>query len=164
MVWHKSKIVYLFSAASILILVFIIVFSFLKITKVIKETGDGDRAEYKNIEIGGMNIIGETVSNPDDWYRGLSNRENLCAGCGMLFIFPDRQKREFVMRNMKFPLDIVFIDNNKIINIASDLPPEGANPVNVYTSAAAANYVLELPAGFCRKNGVVAGDIIKINE
>ena len=45
------------------------------------------------------------------------------------------------MRNMNFPLDILFIDDDKIINIAADLPPEGSEPVNIYVSGAAVNYV-----------------------
>ena len=82
----------------------------------------------------------------------------------MLFVFPDKEERQFVMRNMNFPLDILFIDDDKIINIAADLPPEGSEPVNVYVSGAAVNYVLELPAGFCRENEIVVGDMVKINN
>lgn len=160
MAWNKFKKKYLILTALILVVIFLLFLT--KIVGIIEL--DANKIKYKNIEIKGKNIVSEVVFKPIDLYRGLSNRESLCADCGMLFVFPDKQKRTFVMRNMKFSLDIVFIDDNKIINIASDLPPEGANPSNDYASSDIANYVLELPGGFCQKNNIVAGDTIKINN
>lgn len=98
----------------------------------------------------------------NDQYRGLSDRESLCGDCGMLFHFSDYNQRAFVMRNMKFPLDIIFINDNKIINIASNLAPEGDNPASIYYSEGKANDVLELNGGYCEKNNIKVGD--KISE
>lgn len=159
MAWNKFKKKYWLPTALILIVFFLLLNKIISLAKL-----DGEKSEYKNIEIKGKQVVCEVVSDQNSWYLGLSNRENLCVNCGMLFAFPNKQERKFVMRNMKFPLDIIFIDSDKIINIASDLPPEGANPVNVYTSASATDYVLEVPGGFCQKNNIVAGDTIKINN
>jgi uncharacterized membrane protein (UPF0127 family) len=156
MAWNKHKTLYLLSAILILAIIFLFYSH--------KTAGVEKIAEYKNIEIKGNHIYAETVSDPGRQYLGLSNRESLCANCGMLFAFPDKQIREFVMRDMKFPLDIIFINDNKIINIAENLPPEGAKPLNIYASSKIANNVLEIPAGFCQKNGIKAGDIIRINN
>jgi len=153
MVWNKNKILYLFLAVLILTIIFLFYSN--------RTAGIEKATEYRNIEINGNHISAEIVSDPGRQYLGLSNRENLCSDCGMLFTFPDKQIREFVMRDMKFPLDILFINDNKIINIAENLLPEGANPINIYTSSIVANDVLEIPAGFCQKNGIKAGDIIK---
>lgn len=160
MAWNKNKILYLFLAALILAAIFLLYSN--KTAGVVKSTAY--QAEYKNIKIKGNQITAEIVSSPESQYLGLSNRKSLCPNCGMLFVFPDKQIREFCMRDMKFPLDIVFMSDNKIINIAENLPPEGANPVNVYASTAVANNVLELPAGFCQKNNIIAGGTINLNN
>lgn len=153
----KIKKEYCLVAALFLILIFFVFFN--KISEL-----NIAELKYQDVEIKGKKIISEVVSEPVEQYRGLSFREDLCANCGMLFVFPDKEERQFVMRNMNFPLDILFIDDDKIINIAADLPPEGSEPVNVYVSGAAVNYVLELPAGFCRENEIVVGDMVKINN
>lgn len=162
MAWNKHKTLYLLLFGSILIIIFL--FCFMLAAGVNRVNRVNQKSEYKNIEINGNYISAETVSDSGRQYLGLSNRESLCANCGMLFVFPDKQVREFVMRDMKFPLDIIFINDNKIINIAENLLPEGASPINIYTSSTVANNVLEIPAGFCQKNGIKAGDTIRINN
>lgn len=102
----------------------------------------------------------EIAENEREQYRGLSNRDSLCPDCGMYFIFPDKNKLEFVMRDMKFPLDIIFINDNKIINIAENLTPEGSETKNIYSSLGVVNRVLEVNAGYCQKYGIKAGDLI----
>lgn len=108
----------------------------------------------------------QIAENDAEWYQGLSDRDNLCSECGMYFIFPAKDKLDFVMRNMNFPLDIIFIADDKIINIAENLAPEGTRPRNIYSSNEKANRVLEVNAGYCNKYGIKAGDSVldlKIN-
>ena len=81
----------------------------------------------------------------------------------MLFVFHDYQKRTFVMRRMHFPLDIIWIKDDKIVNIAKNLPPEGENPDKLYSSSLPINYVLEVNGRFCDENGVEIGDEVEIN-
>jgi len=123
-----------------------------------------EERRISTIKINQQIIKAEIVSNASDQYSGLSNRVSLCADCGMLFVFPDKQDREFVMRNMNFPLDIIFLDNGKIINIAANLKPEGNSPVTRYKSLAPANQVLELNGGYSEKYGVKAGDMVIYNN
>ena len=116
------------------------------------------------IEINQKIINIEIASSPINQYFGLSKRKSLCADCGMLFIFTDKQIREFVMRNMEFPLDIIFIADGRIINIAENLEPEGNNPINKYKSIAPADKVLELNGGYCQKHGIEVGDSVIFND
>lgn len=109
----------------------------------------------------GKTIKVEVVSNPQDMYLGLSGRENLCPNCGMLFAFPDKAERKFVMRNMLFPLDIIFISDNKVVNVHKNCQPEGANYQNVYSCGMPANYVLEVNAGLVDEFGIKIGDEIE---
>ncbi len=109
----------------------------------------------------------EIADTPDLRYQGLSNREGLCEDCGMLFKFDNKKVRTFVMRNMNFPIDIIWIDDDrrnggasKIIGISKNLPPEGADYKNFYKSDGPANYVLEINAGLSDKYNFKAGDLI----
>ncbi|MCU0680263.1 MAG: DUF192 domain-containing protein [Planctomycetes bacterium] len=102
----------------------------------------------------------ELADTPHKAYQGLSNRESLCQDCGMLFLFSEKKERSFVMRNMNFPLDIVWINNHKVINISENLPPEGEDYKNTYQSGGVVDSVLELNAGWCQKNKVKVGSIV----
>lgn len=118
-----------------------------------------------NLKTGTLNINNskikiEIASSEKEQYYGLSNRQSLCFDCGMLFDFSNKTELSFVMRDMNFPLDIIFINDNKIINIATNLAPEGTNTKNTYSSLGEVNRVLELNGGFCEKYGIKAGDYI----
>lgn len=95
--------------------------------------------------------------------QGLSNRKSLDVGNGMLFVFQDKQVRSFWMKNMNFPLDIIWLDGEKIIKISSDLPPAGELPDISYYSEGIVDYVLEVPAGFCDNNNIREGNTVFYN-
>ncbi len=94
--------------------------------------------------------------------QGLSDRSGLCPDCGMLFVFPQAQTRNFWMKDMRFPLDIIWISGSTIVKIDKRLPPEGDAPVNIYGSDAPVNYVLEVNGGYCDAFNIKVGDEIKI--
>jgi len=105
----------------------------------------------------------ELAQNDSARYLGLSDRKSLCQNCGMLFVWPDYAIRDFVMRDMNFPLDIIFISDQKIVKIESNLLPEGSNPENIYSSDFPSNYVLEINGGISDRFGIALGDEIIIN-
>jgi len=120
------------------------------------------RAENKNIiEINGKEIMVEMADTPAEHYRGLSNRKSLCEDCGMLFEFNNKKIRTFVMRDMNFPLDIIWIDDNIVIGVSKNLQPEGSGYKNYYKSPAPVDYVLEVNAGFADGEGIEVGDEVK---
>ena len=106
-------------------------------------------------------ISAELASSPTEQAQGLSGRISLNPNAGMLFVFPDDRQPLFWMKDMNFPLDIVWIKDNKIIKIDKNLPPEGKRPAKTYTSGTPVNYVLEFNAGFCDQNNIKVGDEIK---
>lgn len=117
-----------------------------------------------DVVINQQRIRAEVVSSPAALYRGLSDRAELCSDCGLLFNFSDSAEREFVMRNMRFPLDIIFINTGQIINIAANLEPEGNNPQKVYRSAGPADQVLEINGGYTARLGFKIGDRVLIQR
>ena len=63
------------------------------------------------------------------------------------------------MKNMKFPIDILWINNDEIVHIQKNVP---INPLKSYRSNLLANYVLELNAGVCDKLNIKKHDKVKI--
>jgi len=104
--------------------------------------------------------IADTLS---EQIKGLGGKTELCADCGMLFTFSDSQIRQFWMKNMNFPLDIIWINDGKIVNISKNLALEGENPKKTYSSIVPANNVLEINAGLCEKLNLKIGDQILYN-
>ena len=95
--------------------------------------------------------------------KGLSNRKSLNQNDGMLFIFEKKGKYSFWMKDTFIPLDIIYIDNNKIVDIFKNLPPQAGNTglLPIYTPKNDSNYVLEINGGLSEKNKFKVGDTIK---
>lgn len=97
--------------------------------------------------------------------QGLSGRESLPADAGMLFVFDAPAVRTFWMKGMKFPLDIIWIQNNRIVGIEKNVPPEPGKSVfslKMYTSPEAVDRVLEINAGLWERYGFEVGDRVEL--
>jgi uncharacterized membrane protein (UPF0127 family) len=60
-------------------------------------------------------FIVEIADTQEKRRKGLMFRENLCEKCGMLFLFEHPEKYAFWMKNVKIPLDIIYIDKEGTI-------------------------------------------------
>lgn len=114
------------------------------------------------VMINGQNLSVEVAETDTARYQGLSGRESLCSDCGMLFNFSDSGQPSFVMRDMLFPLDIIFISQGVVKNIAAQLQPEGSDPKNIYRSSGLVDQVLEVNGGYCDKYDIKPGDSLWI--
>ena len=135
---HKmnNKKFFLFFILSFLIFLFFLLFIFTSVDKI--EFNDGDIVKAK---IGGQEIFVELAVSSSKQYLGLSHRESIPKDYGMLFLFPEKGVKSFVMRDMNFNLDIVFIDENKIIEIYKNLPFDKNKQEILYNSSIAVNQV-----------------------
>jgi len=88
-------------------------------------------------------------------YVGLSTTETLGPEEGMLFVHEEPGEYAYVMRDMSFAIDIVFIAPNGTITAIHTAEPEG-RPYTKYRGDGA--YVLEVEAGFAADHGVEVGD------
>jgi len=113
------------------------------------------------VEINNAEIKVDLAKTSLEQYKGLSGRESLCPNCGMLFIFKNKDEKTFVMRDMMFPLDIIWINDRKIVKIDRNLQPENSSNLTNYQSEEPVNYVMEVNAGFCEKNNIKIGDEVK---
>jgi uncharacterized membrane protein (UPF0127 family) len=93
--------------------------------------------------------------------QGLSDKESIDYDAGMLFDFQNKQTRRFWMKNMHFPIDIIWIDDDTVVGISRNCEPEGEEPVKRYSSIVPVNYVLEVNAGFSDEFGIEEGDTVE---
>jgi len=163
MVWNKNNKL-IFILGIVFIPFFALLLIGLKIIVSLPVKTSSPALLIQNIKLAGREIKAEVVDTPAERYQGLSGRDHLCADCGMLFDFPDDIEKSFVMRNMKFPLDIIFISRGIIKNIAAGAPPEGAQPARTYNSDGSADQVLELNGGYCASHNIKPGDRLEISQ
>ena len=104
----------------------------------------------------------EVVRSPQALGRGLSGRESLLEGEGMLFAFPNSSRPMIWMKDMKFALDILWLNQGILVDRLESAPPAGANPDVSYLPEADADMVLEVPAGTVQKHGLKLGDPLDI--
>lgn len=101
----------------------------------------------------------EVIRDEEGLRKGLSFRESMPEGHGMLFVLDISRDHAFWMKGMRFPLDIIFIGKNmQITEILENLQPCEQCPV--YIPKVRSAYALELNAGRSRKQGLTVGDIM----
>ncbi|NTW22158.1 DUF192 domain-containing protein [Candidatus Falkowbacteria bacterium] len=110
------------------------------------------------LTVGGKTVEIELARTSAERIKGLSGHAPLKQNQGMLFVFNEYTPRTFWMKDMLFPLDIIWIKDDTVTKISPDLPPEGSNPQKLYESGEAVNYVLEVSAGWAQMNKIKAGD------
>ncbi|OGG12985.1 hypothetical protein A2773_05865 [Candidatus Gottesmanbacteria bacterium RIFCSPHIGHO2_01_FULL_39_10] len=110
------------------------------------------------VTINDKNISVEVADTDEERTRGLSGRKSLEENHGMLFIFPQKSIQRFWMKDMNFPIDIVWIDGDKIVGFDEYIPPEGSTPQKIYSSPLPVNKVLELPSGTVEDIKIKKGD------
>lgn len=101
----------------------------------------------------------------DDDYQtqtGLMYRDGMKTDQGMLFIFPDEDYRSFYMKNTKFPLDIIYIaEDKRIVNIQKNAQPMNETSL---PSTGPAKYVLEVNSGLSDTWGLEVGDVMSFEK
>ncbi|WP_144925364.1 DUF192 domain-containing protein [Halorubrum salsamenti] len=88
-------------------------------------------------------------------YVGLSETDELAADEGMLFVHDETGEHAYVMRDMAFGLDIVFVAPNGTVTEIREAEPD-SRPYTRYRGTG--RYVLEVPRGWSERNGVEPGD------
>ncbi len=108
------------------------------------------------VNIGAATVSAEVADTEEARVRGLSGRTSLAHGEGLLFVFPEPGQQGIWMRDMLFPLDIVWLDSGlQVVHTVASATPDSYP--TIFTSPVPAQYVLELPAGTCAQYGVVVG-------
>ncbi len=116
--------------------------------------------EFPEASGGPKRVDAEIAELDADRQRGLMYRKSLPEDDGMLFVFEREQVLKFWMHNTCIPLDMIFIaKDGTIVGIEENTPTLSDD---TFTPNCAAQYVLEMNAGWTRKNGVKAGMKVKL--
>ncbi|MFZ5447346.1 MAG: DUF192 domain-containing protein [Thermodesulfobacteriota bacterium] len=107
------------------------------------------------VTIGPVKVKAEAVRTPERLYLGLSHRQELPEGQGMLFFMPDTSVQTFCMRGMRFPLDLIWIVDGRVAGITRNVSPTFPGEL---PSPEPVNFVLEVPGGFADRYGIKVGD------
>jgi hypothetical protein len=106
----------------------------------------------------------ETVVSAPARTQGLSGRPSMPRGSGMLFIFDTISRQGMWMIDMRFPLDIVWLDEHmKVIHITKGAPP-CASSANcpTYSSVHRIKYAIEMNAGDADSYGFEKGKLLSV--
>lgn len=113
------------------------------------------------LSIAGHEIKVEVADTDEKRNRGLGGRKKLGENEGMIFTFEIPEKYSFWMKDMRFPLDIIWIDERKeIIAISENISPD-TYPTSFFPSDPV-KYVLEVNASWAKKNRIKIGDSIEL--
>jgi uncharacterized protein len=100
----------------------------------------------------------EVMVKDEDRAMGLMFRPSLARDRGMLFVFGSSDFHGIWMKNCRFPIDILWLDEeHRIVHVAEAVPPCRAEPCPVYNPLRRAAYVVELNAGQARREKAVVG-------
>lgn len=123
-----------------------------------------DKDKGPQVRINNEYFYVDMADSEEEWTRGLSVRESLDKDRGLLFIFPDKKNRSFWMKDMNFPIDLVWINDNMIVGIEENMPvPDkeaDLQDLPRYRSPQAVNYALEINAGLVNQLDIKVGDQI----
>jgi uncharacterized membrane protein (UPF0127 family) len=127
----------------------------------------GKLAEYDKsiVTINGYNISAFIADTNEKRTNGLSRVENLDKDQGMLFVLDYPSTQGFWMKEMNFPIDIIWInDNRTIIDVKPNLQPCVSTFLcPVHSPSNNARYVLETSAGFAESHSIQVGSKAVIN-
>lgn len=125
-----------------------------------------DSLPVNTCQIGQKKFSVEVASTIATRMRGLSYRQSLPSGSGMLFVFPTSNTGGFWMKDMNFALDLVWMKNGRVVGVERNIPPPlPGTPLYalpIYHPPESITHVLEVNAGEAADINV--GDTYSCNE
>lgn len=127
-----------------------------------------DVSPLRAIQLSGQTIRVSVADTEASREQGLSGRTNLSEDEGMLFVFPKDGKYAFWMKDMHFPIDIMWLSADPstgsgqavVVYMAQNVSPDSFP--QTFRPDVLARYVLELPAGYAKEYNVQVGDVAQL--
>ncbi len=109
------------------------------------------------VEINGVRVNIQVASTVEEQTQGLSGRESLSDNEGLLFVYERPGFPNFWMKDMNFPIDIIWINADEYVvdtteNLGPDTYPQTFSPIEP------TKYVLEVNAGYVQENEIEKGN------
>lgn len=116
-----------------------------------------------NVIVNGVVLVADIAATDEQRTKGLSVKDSLAENEAMLFVLDNEGEHTFWMKNMKFPIDIIWIDTDKtVVHIEHNLQPCGSELFcPTYKPNDESLYVLETVGGFAERHDIVKGTIVE---
>jgi uncharacterized protein len=116
-----------------------------------------------NVTVNGQVLVADIAATDEQRTKGLSVKDRLAENEAMLFVFDNEGEHTFWMKNMKFPIDIIWIDSDKaVVHIEHNLQPCNSDLLcPTYRPIDDSLYVLETVGGFAEKYDIVKGTMVE---
>jgi uncharacterized membrane protein (UPF0127 family) len=112
----------------------------------------------------GKVLQAEVMVSDEDRAMGLMFRPSLPMDRGMLFFFETADFHGIWMKNCKFPIDIVWLDEEKkVVDVKEGAPPCRAEPCPVYQPMRRASWVVEINSGQAKREKLVRGAAVRFD-
>lgn len=132
-----------------------------------RQTGQQLPVEAR-MQVGDRQIDLEVARTPQQQAMGLMYRDRLDDDRGMLFPFDAPQPVRFWMKNVRIPLDMIFLRGREVVGISADVPPcqSPARLCPTYSPGddVLVDRVIELRGGRTAELGIEVGDRLDIQE
>jgi uncharacterized protein len=117
------------------------------------------------VKINSTTFAVEIAKTDEERQLGLSDRKSLDQGKGMLFLFDQPGNYSFWMKNMQFPLDLIFIKDNTVVSVSQNAQPaKGNENPPLFFPEGPINKVLEINAGLAQKYGIKKGSDVEVKQ
>ena len=155
---RQTRVLYVFSIIAIGALLLVLLLRFKAEAPISVPKG------YDDVLLAGNVSIPVTIADtPEEQEIGLSNTTNLDQNTGKLFVFNTPGKYGFWMKDMNYPIDLVWIDRDlKIIAVDKDVSPQSYP--NIFYPPQEVQYVLEVDAGFSTASGLSVNQLLTLTS
>jgi uncharacterized protein len=117
------------------------------------------------VEIRGHTFNVDVAVTDREKVLGLGYRDHMDQDSGMIFPYDHKEQYHYWMKGMRFPLDIIWIRDNSIVDISKNVPVATAGAaMPEYFPSSPVNKVLELNAGVTDRLGIQIGDVVSIRN
>jgi uncharacterized membrane protein (UPF0127 family) len=140
----------------ILLIVLLVLFYFYQIT----QNYPTENYQKINVKLNNKNFALFVADTPEKKEKGLSNIDSLQNNEGMIFVFNKPDYYSFWMKDMRFPLDFIFLKENGIVDLLENIQPQSYP--KTFTSKKTADKVIEVKAGTIKGLKIKIGDKIKL--
>jgi uncharacterized protein len=116
-----------------------------------------------NVIVNGVVLVADIAATDEQRIKGLSMKDSLAENEAMLFVLDNEGEHTFWMKNMKFPIDIIWIDTDKtVVHIEHNLQPCSSELFcPTYKPNDESLYVLETIGGFAERHDIVKGTMVE---
>jgi uncharacterized protein len=118
------------------------------------------------VKIGGETFKVEIADSDEEKQIGLSEKTTLKDNEGMLFIFDKPDTYSFWMKEMDFPIDIVYLNGDRVTTVIKNAQPPTSSDqdLEIFRPEEPSDKVLEIKAGLADRYNITKGSTVEINN